>query len=66
MVQDVLKGRCGIKGSSTDKESAESAVQVFARSPKKSLGKCSREIGLEKSNVHRFCELKIDISLATT
>ena len=35
--QDVLKGRCGRKRSSTDNERAEAVMQVFARSPKKSL-----------------------------
>ena len=32
-VQGVLKGRCGRKRSSTDNESADAVMQVFARSP---------------------------------
>ena len=51
-LQDVLKGWCGRKRSSTDNESADTVMQVFARSPKKSLRQCSREIGVEKSSVH--------------
>ena len=31
-VQDVLKGRCGRKRSSTDNERADAVMQVFARS----------------------------------
>ena len=54
MVQDVLKGRCGRKRSSTDNESTDAVMQVFARSPKKSLRQCFREIGIEKSIVHRI------------
>ena len=54
MVQDVLKGRCGRKRSSTDNESADAVMQVFARSPKKPLKQCSREIDIEKSSVHRI------------
>ena len=50
----VFKGRCGRKRNSTDNESADAVVQVFARSPKKSLRQCSREIGIEKSCVHRI------------
>ena len=50
-VQDVLSGR---KGSSNDNESADAIMQVFARSPKKSLRQCSREIGIEKSSIHRI------------
>ena len=53
-VQDVLKGRCGRKRSSTDNESADAVMQVFARSPKKSLRQCYLEIGIEKSSVHRI------------
>ena len=34
-VQDVLKDRCGRKRSSTDNESADAVMQIFARSPKK-------------------------------
>ena len=33
--QDVLKGRCETKRSSSDNESADAVMQVFARSPKK-------------------------------
>ena len=36
-VQDVLKGRCGRKGSSTDNESANAVMQDFALFPKKQL-----------------------------
>ena len=39
-VQDVLKGRCGRKRSSTDNESADAVMQVFARFPDKSLRQC--------------------------
>ena len=53
-VQDLLKGRWGRKRSSTDNKSANAVMQVFARSPKKSLRQCSREIGIEKSSVHRI------------
>ena len=42
-VQVLLKGRCGRKGWSTDNESAVTVMQVFARSPKKSLRQCSRD-----------------------
>ena len=44
--QDVLKGRCGRKRSSTDNESADAVMQVFARSPKKSLRQCFCEVGI--------------------
>ena len=40
-VQDVLKGRWVSKRSSTDNENAHAVMQVFARSPKKSLRQCS-------------------------
>ena len=53
-VQDVLKSRRGKKRSSTDNESVDAIMQDFARSPKKSLRQCSREIGIEKSSVHRI------------
>ena len=53
-MQGALKGRCGRKRSSTDTESADAVMQVFARSPNKSLRQCSREIGIEKSSVHRI------------
>ena len=53
-VQDVSKGRCGKKRSSTDKESTDAVMQVYAQSPKKSLRQCSPEIGIKKSNVHRI------------
>ena len=53
-VQDVLKGRCERKRSSTDNESADAVMQVFVRSPKKSLRHCSCEFGIEKSSVHRI------------
>ena len=53
-VQDVLKGRCGRKRSSTDNESADTVTQVFALSPKKSLRQCSRKIVTKKSSVHRI------------
>ena len=33
------------------------SCKVFARSPKKSLRKCSREIGIEKSSVHRILNM---------
>ena len=47
-VQDVLKGWCGRKRSSTNNESADAVIQVLARSPKKSLRQCSHEIGIDK------------------
>ena len=53
-VQDVLKGLCGRKRSSTDNESADAVKEVFARSPKKSSRQCFREIGIEKFSVHRI------------
>ena len=53
-VQDVLKGRCGRKRSSSDNESADAVMQVFAQSTKKSLRQCSREIGIEKYSIHRI------------
>ena len=46
-VQDVLKSRCGRKRSSTENESADAVMQVYARSPKKSLRQCSRDIDQE-------------------
>lgn len=57
-VQDVLKGRCGRKRSSTDNESADAVVRVFRQSPRKSLRQCSREIGIDKSSVHRILRAK--------
>ena len=36
-VQDVLEGRCTRKRSSTDNESADAVMQVFAGSPKNTL-----------------------------
>ena len=51
-VQVMLKGRCGRKRSSNDNESADAFMQVFSRSPKKSLRQCSLEIDIEKSSVH--------------
>ena len=51
-VQDVLKGRCRRKRSSTDNRSADVVMQVFGRPLKKSSSQCSREIGIEKSSVH--------------
>ena len=53
-VQDVLKSRCGRKKCSIDNESPDTVMQVFARSPKKSLRQCSHEIDIEKSSVHRI------------
>ena len=53
-VQDVLKGRGGRKKSSTDNESVNAVMQVFARSPKKSLRQFSRKIGIQNSSVHRI------------
>ena len=59
-VRDALKGRCGRKRSSIDNNSADAIMQSFARYPKKSLSQCSREIGIEKSSVHRiFNELSM-------
>ena len=52
-VQGVFKGRCGRKRSSINNEIVDAVMQVFARFPKKSLKQCSREIGFEKSSVHR-------------
>ena len=53
-MQDVLKSQCRRKRSSTDNESADAVMQVFARSPKKSLRYRSREFGIEKSSVQRI------------
>ena len=53
-VQDVLKGRCGRKTSSTDNESADVVMKVFAQFLKKSVRQCSHEIGIKKSSVHRI------------
>ncbi|KAJ4432738.1 hypothetical protein ANN_21376 [Periplaneta americana] len=53
-VQDMLKGRCGRKRSSTDNESVDAVMQTFAQSPKKSMRQCSHEIGISKSSVHRI------------
>ena len=53
-VQDVLKYLCGRKRSSTNNERAIAVLQIFALSPRKSLRQCSREIGIEKSSVHRI------------
>ena len=53
-MQDVLKGQYEINKSSTDKESADAVVQVFARSPKKSFRQFSREIGIEKPGAHKI------------
>ncbi|KAJ4428744.1 hypothetical protein ANN_25737 [Periplaneta americana] len=36
-VQDVLKGRCGRKRSSTDNECVDAVMQAFAQSPEKSM-----------------------------
>ena len=47
-VQDVLKGRCERNRSSSDNESADVVLQIFARSPKKLVNQCSREIGITK------------------
>ena len=57
MVQDVLKGWCGRKRSSTDKNSADAVMQIFTRSPNKSLRQCSCEIGNEKFSVHRILNM---------
>ena len=54
IVQDVLKGRCRTKRSSTDNESADAVMQVFARYPKKSLRQCSHGICIKKSSFHRI------------
>ena len=48
----------GKKEKSTDNESANAVMQVFARSPKKSLRQCSREIGIEKSSVHQILRVQ--------
>ena len=53
-VQDVLKGRCGRKRSSTDNESAHAVMQVFVVSTMKSLRQFPREIGVEKPRVLRI------------
>ena len=56
LLQDVLKGRCGRKRSSTDNERADAVMPVFARSPKKSLRQCSRETCIEKSSVYAILQ----------
>ena len=55
--QDILKGRCGRKRNSTENESADAVMQVFARSPKKSLRQYSREIGIEKFSDNRILNM---------
>ena len=57
-MQDLLKGRCGRKGSSTDNESADAVMHGFARSPKKPLRQCSREFGIDISIVHGILRAK--------
>ena len=42
------------KRSSSNNESADAVMQVFARSQKESLRQCSREIGIAKSSVRRI------------
>ena len=64
-VQDVLKGRCGRKRSSTDNKSADAVMQVFARSPKRSLRQSFREIGIEKFSVHQILNMPSMIPLTT-
>ena len=54
MMQDVLKGRCGRKRSSTDNESADAVMQVLHDPQRKSLRQCSRDIRTEESSVHRI------------
>ena len=49
----MLKCLCGRKRSSSDNEIADALTQIFALSPTKSLGQCSREIGIDKSSVHQ-------------
>ena len=56
-VQDVLKGWCGRKRSSTDNESADAIMQGFAQSSKKSLRQCFQKISIEKSSVHRILNM---------
>ena len=53
MVRDVLKGRCGKKRSSTDNESADAVMQAFCTISEE-VRQCSRDIGIEKSSVHRI------------
>ena len=57
-VQDVLKSRCGRKRSSTDNESADAVIQVFARTPKKSYRQCARDTVIEKFSVHRILKIE--------
>ena len=59
-VQQVLKGRCGRKRSSTDNESVDAVMQVFARSPKKSLRQCSREMYREIQCSSNFASSKME------
>ena len=54
VVRTMLKGRYWRKRSSTDYENAEAVMQVFARSPNKSLRQCSRENRIGKSSVDRI------------
>ena len=65
-VQDVLKGRLRKKKQSTDNESANAVMQVFARSPKKSLRQCSHEIGIEKSCSSNFASSKMEVLRSET
>ena len=59
-VHDELKGRCGRERSSTDNESADAVMQVFARFPEKSLRRCSRDIGIGKSCSSNFASSKME------
>ena len=64
-VQDVLKGRCERKRSSTDNESVDTVMQVFARSPKKSLCNVFMRLVSINPELIKFCELRNDIPLVT-
>ena len=56
MVQDVFKSRWGRKISSSDNESADTVMQIFAP-PKMSFRQRSREIDNDKSSVQRILNM---------
>ena len=64
-IYGTVQGRCGRNRSSTDNENADAVMQVFARSPKKSLRQCSREMVREFQCSINFEHAINDIPLAT-
>ena len=64
-MQDLLKGRCGRKRSSTDNESAEKSCKLLHDPQRNHLGNVPRETDIEKSIFIEFCEPINDIPLPT-